>query len=393
MKNKIVNFSKMAVALFAILGAAAGCAPTTNPNDPSTPSVEPSLEPSVEPSTEPEKEYWNETYRNPLIPRGSNGQKYMDEAPDPSIVRGDDGYWYAVTTGNGGGKMFRSENCCTWKLHLDRVIPRPTWGDHKGGDTPNVWAPDLIKIQDKWIYYYSLSGWGNAIGIGYAVADAVEGPYTDMGKLITCEELGLENAIDPCIYIEDDAIYMAIGSFQGIDMIELEADGMSVKGDPKATKVLIAGSYGGWNGAETEGSYIIKKDDYYYYFGSMGTCCVGADSTYKVVVARSKSITGPYVDDQRRTMVGDGGAGKVVCWASAGNGKYYGPGHNSVFQDDAGDYWLFYHAFTKDDSFARRHMMMDKLYWDEDGWPYIVGEGKFKPSYMEEMDGPRFFDE
>mgnify|MGYP003317239949 CR=1 FL=1 len=46
MKNKIVNFSKMAVALFAILGAAAGCAPTTYP---STPSVEPSVEPSTEP--------------------------------------------------------------------------------------------------------------------------------------------------------------------------------------------------------------------------------------------------------------------------------------------------------------------------------------------------------
>jgi hypothetical protein len=36
---------------------------------------------------------------------------------------------------------------------------------------------------------------------------------------------------------------------------------------------------------------------------------------------------------------------------------------------------------------------MDKLYWDEEGWPYVVGEGKFKPSYMEEMEGPRFLDE
>ena len=91
-------------------------------------------------------------------------------------------------------------------------------------------------------------------------------------------------------------------------------------------------------------------------------------------------------------QVGDGGAGKVVVWAPSNNGKYAGPGHNSVFQDDAGDYWLFYHAYTKDDGFSVRHLMMDKLLWDEDGWPYVHGEGKFKPSYHEELDGPRFFD-
>lgn len=386
MKNKIITFTKTAIAVLAIVGAATGCSPT-DPTDPNTtvPTEEPTSTPTVEPN------YYFETYKNPLIPRGGTGQKYMAEAPDPSIVRGDDGYFYAVTTGNGGGKMFRSADCCSWKVHLERVIPRPTWGDN-GGDTPNVWAPDLIKIQDKWIYYYSLSGWGNAIGVGYAVADQVEGPYEDKGKLVTCAELGLENAIDPCFFIEEDAVYMALGSFQGIDLIELTLDGMSVKGNPKENKTLIAGSYGGWNGAETEGSYIIKKDEYYYYFGSMGTCCQGANSTYKVVVARSKDIKGPYIDDQKKSMVGDGGTGKVVCWASAGNGNYYGPGHNSVFQDDAGDYWLFYHAFTKDDNFSVRHLMMDKLLWDENGWPYVHGEGKFKPSYNEELDGPRWLD-
>jgi beta-xylosidase len=184
MKNKVLTSTKMAIAVVAILGAATGC----SPSNPTTPTVDPTTVPTVEPTIEPtvERNYWCETYSNPIIPRGSSGQKYMTEAPDPSIVRGDDGYLYAVTTGNGGGKMFRSPDGCSWKVHLERVINRPTWGDYNGGDTPNVWAPDLIKIQDKWIYCYSLSGWGNAIGIGYAVADQVEGPYEDMGKLVTC---------------------------------------------------------------------------------------------------------------------------------------------------------------------------------------------------------------
>ena len=387
--KKFTNIFRFGFALASIVACAAGCTPSTAPTNP-----EPSEEPSEPTTSIPEPTYWSETYQNPIIPRGATGSQYKNEAPDPSIVKGDDGYWYAVTTGNGGGVMFRSEDCCRWKIVTERVIDRPTWGDkyNPDGARPDVWAPDLVKIGDNWIYYYSLSGWSNPIGIGYAISDTVEGPYKDMGKLVDCQELGLDNAIDPCIFIEEDAIYMAIGSFQGIDLIELEEDGMSVKGDPKKTKTLIAGSYGGWNAAETEGSYIIKKDDYYYYFGSEGTCCVGETSSYRVVVARSESITGPYVDDQRNPMVGDGGAGKVVVWAPSNNGKYAGPGHNSVFQDDAGDYWLFYHAYTKDDGFSVRHLMMDKLLWDEDGWPYVHGEGKFKPSYHEELDGPRFFD-
>jgi arabinan endo-1,5-alpha-L-arabinosidase len=66
--------------------------------------------------------------------------------------------------------------------------------------------------------------------------------------------------------------------------------------------VLIAGEPGNqdWDGSTYEGSYIIKKDGYYYYFGSVGTCCEGKNSTYRVVVGRSESITGPYTDKAGR---------------------------------------------------------------------------------------------
>ncbi len=335
------------------------------------------------------KTYTNEYYTNMLIPKTESGGQYMEETPDPSIVKGDDGYYYIFTTGNGGGKCFRSTDCVNWKLYLNSVIARPTWGDN-GGAQPSVWAPDAYKVGDTWIYYYSLSGWGNAIGVGYATSSSIAGPWEDQGKLFTCQEIGVDNAIDPCIIEDNGHLYMVFGSFQGCALVELSEDGMSLKGGAaiqNKEKVLLAGVYGPWNGSAYEGSYIVKKDDYFYYFGSQGTCCEGKNSTYKVVVGRSKDVKGPYVDDKNRPLGGTLGNGKLVVWASMNNENIAGPGHNSVLMDDKGDYWLIYHAYCKRDNFQVRHLFMDKILWDEQGWPYIEG---YQPSYGEELLGPSF---
>lgn len=345
-----------------------------------------------------DRNYYSEYYENAIFPRAAGGQLYMSETPDPSIVRGDDGYFYIFTTGNGGGKCFRSTDCVNWEVHLDTVIPRPTWGDTPttpSDKIPSVWAPDAIKIKDKWIYYYSLSGWGNAIGVGYAVADEIAGPWEDKGKLFTCAEIDLANAIDPCVFVEDEHVYMAVGSFQGIDLIELSSDGMSLLNGAsyqREHKTLIAGTYGQWNAGGFEGSYIIKKDGYYYYFGSHGTCCAGTDSSYNVAVARSTSITGPYMDAQGRPIAyNNNNYGTTVVRADhEGGDPFAGPGHCSIFQDDRGDYWMVYHAYVERDNYATRHLMMDRLLWDDNGFPYVEGK---KPSYGVELEGPALLDE
>ncbi len=74
-------------------------------------------------------------------------------------------------------------------------------------------------------------------------------------------------------------------------MMELTDDALRIK--PGAQKIQLAGSL-------TEGTYIYKRDGYYYLFGSAGSCCEGANSTYRVVVARSTNLAGPYVNKKRR---------------------------------------------------------------------------------------------
>jgi arabinan endo-1,5-alpha-L-arabinosidase len=150
------------------------------------------------------------------------------------------------------------------------------------------------------------------------------------------------------------------GSFRGIYAIQLSEDGLSTVGE----KVHIAGN-------AFEATYIVQKDGYYYAFFSTGSCCNGPWSTYQVKVGRSTSLLGPYQDRLGRDLKNSDGS--VVI----GNGDtYVGNGHNTMVQDDNGDYWLLYHGINKDNGYlpngaTRRPLMMDKIVWDSLGWPQI----------------------
>ncbi len=385
----------------------------TSVETPSNAEIPSSEETSVEtPSSEetpvissPEVQYTYEYYCNPVsVSTGSSD--YVSEVADPSIVKGDDGYLYVFATGQ---VVLKSEDGCNFEFVTSNLFSMPTWWKdvypNKSSNNFGIWAPDVIKIKDKWIYYYSLSGWDLPCGIGYAVADDIAGPYVDKGKLFDINEIGIMNCIDPHVYVEDDgSVYMSVGSFRGLFLVELTEDGMAClngKEYQNENKVLIAGKVGNWDGSTYEGSYIIKNNGYYYYFGSSGTCCEGANSSYQVRVGRSESIYGPYIDSDGFDLTQSSNGvtkGNLVLWAgSATNRSVYGPGHNSIYLDDKGDYWIYYHAYCDTDNYRTRHLFMDKLSWDDDGYPYVSytdpdtdKEVKKKPSYGIELPGPCF---
>ena len=77
-------------------------------------------------------------------------------------------------------------------------------------------------------------------------------------------------------------------------------------------------------------------------FASIGSCCQGVKSTYKVVVGRSKKVWGPYKDKTGKPMLKNGYS--LVIGA---NDHFVGNGHGSqIIQDDAGQDWLLYHGFS-----------------------------------------------
>ena len=52
-----------------------------------------------------------------------------------------------------------------------------------------------------------------------------------------------------------------------------------------------------------EASTMIYHDGYYYLMATHGSCCQGANSGYRIVTGRSKSPTGPFVDNEGFDMM------------------------------------------------------------------------------------------
>lgn len=289
-------------------------------------------------------------YSNPVIDTS---------LPDPTIIKADDGYFYLYATENiRNVPIYRSKNLVDWRYMgtCFNEQTRPQMVPDGG-----IWAPDINLIDGKYVLYYSKSKWGGEweCGIGVAIADKPTGPFTDVGKLFISSEIGVQNSIDP-FYIEDEdgSKWLFWGSFRGIYGIQLSNDGLSVM--PGAEKVQIAGTL-------TEGTYIYKRNGYYYLFGSAGTCCEGLNSTYRVVVARSENLLGPYVNKAGFEALENNFT--IVLQKSQ---KVVGPGHNSeIVQDDAGQDWILYHGFDAADPDAGRKLYMDKVTWDKSGWPTI----------------------
>ncbi|HUC93083.1 MAG TPA: family 43 glycosylhydrolase [Paenibacillus sp.] len=308
-----------------------------------------------------EPSYRTSSYQNPV---------FEPVFADPSVIRADDGLFYAYGTeddwGDGEGArlipILKSEDLVTWSVAGEAFAEKPSWKDEGG-----LWAPDISRFNGKYYLYYSFSTWGDPNpGIGVAVADSPTGPFEDRGKLFDSEEIGVGNSIDPFLYMEGDTPYLFWGSFQGIYGIELGKDGFATAGEPFK---IAGGSF--------EATYIVKRDGYYYFFGSLGSCCEGENSTYRVAVARARSLMGPYLDKAGTNIeVSDGTLVLAGEFMPDGPGKHFaGPGHNSIVQDDKGKDWIVYHAVDigyprLGNGAARRPLMIDPIEW-KDGWPSI----------------------
>jgi arabinan endo-1,5-alpha-L-arabinosidase len=278
--------------------------------------------------------------------------------PDPSIIKGEDGYFYLYATEDIRNlPIHRSKDLVNWEFLGTAFTDenRPDFEPNGG-----IWAPDINKIGDKYVLYYSMSVWGGewTCGIGCAVSDRPEGPFKDCGMMFRSNGIKVQNSIDP-FYIEDNGHkYLFWGSFRGIYAIELSEDGLSLKSG--SSPVQIAGT-------AYEGTYIHKRGGYYYMFASIGSCCEGLKSTYTTVVGRSTSLFGPYLDKKGQSMMDN--HHEILIHK---NDSFVGTGHNSeIVSDNAGTDWLFYHAVSVANPDGRV-LMLDKIDWI-DGWPSVEG--------------------
>ena len=291
----------------------------------------------------------------------TNRQPVIDmSAPDPTVIRAEDGTFYLYATEDMRNvPIFHSANLVDWKLVGTAFTDnsRPKWLP-KGG----IWAPDIQRVGGKYYLYYAKSVWGGEwdAGIGVAVSNNPAGPFVDRGCMFTSKQIGIQNCIDP-FYIEDGGKkYLFFGSFHGIYGVELTADGLHVKQGAKPREV--AGTF-------MEATYIRRRGGYYYLFGSTGTCCEGARSTYRITIGRSKSLFGPYVDKAGQRLL-DNHYNILLDK----DDSVLGPGHNAgLITDDAGNDYMLYHGFKASDPDAGRVVWLSRIVW-ADGWPSMMME-------------------
>ena len=196
------------------------------------------------------------------------------------------------------------------------------------------------------------------------------------------------NAIDPTIYTDTDGkMYMCYGSWSGgIFTLEIDkATGNCIhpKTGTTADGRMVDSYFGtkisGGYYKSGEGPFIEYNADtgYYYLWVTYGGLL--SEGGYNMRVSRSESPTGPFVDAAGRSMVLDRNTNlDSIGLKVMGNYKfsstekaYMACGHNSVLQDDDGNWYLLYHA-RFDDGSEYHEVRVHSMKFNEAGWPVVM---------------------
>ena len=291
---------------------------------------------------------------------------------DPALLTGGPGEkWYVFASGKpdkGGGTIdirTSADNGRTWAYDGTIWDAMPAWTTGTVPGANNMWAPAIHEHGGTYYLYYAVStiGKNNSV-IGLATNTTLDRSdpayrWVDQGKVVRSLPASDFNAIDPEV-VEDGGgtPWLVFGSYwTGIQMVQLEYPSGKRSADKQRRhladrKIALSA---------VEAPSIVRHDGWYYLFTSWDRCCVGVDSTYRIVVGRSEAVTGPYVDRDGRALT-DGGGSTVL----KSSGDRIGPGGESV----SGGV-VAYHYYDGTAAGVPR-LGLRTLAWDDDGWPTLA---------------------
>ncbi|MEJ2109859.1 MAG: family 43 glycosylhydrolase [Acidobacteriota bacterium] len=298
-----------------------------------------------------------------LLSFGPDGPPALDGEPyihDPSTIMECDGRFYTFGTGGGG------------------LISEDGWTWHGGAERPGGGlAPDAIKIGDRYYISYASKGGGLAGGHAGAIntmwTKTLDPQSPDFGfqdDSIVASTDGVEDcdAIDPGFFLDptDGRLWLTYGTYFGfIRIVEL---------DPETGK-RVAGNQPVNIAFDMEATSMMYRDGWYYLLGTHGTCCDGANATYNIRVARSRNVTGPFLDNMGVDALK--GGGKLFV---AAGGRFIGPGHFGLLDLGDGVQKFSCHYEADLDRGGRSVMDIRPLLW-KDGWP-VAGDNFQEGTYQ-----------
>lgn len=307
---------------------------------------------------------------------------------DPVMIEAK-GIYYLFCTGRGIA-VWSSSDRINWKREKPVFDEAPLWALRAvPGFKNHIWAPDISYWKGTYYLYYSVSAFGkNTSCIGVATnkslnPQSADFKWVDHGKVIqSYPGITNWNAIDPNLIADDQGNpYLAFGSFwDGLKMAKLSKDRLKIIGDTIELPTIasrkkdlsdpsnppsVDNNPPDAGGNAIEAPFVFKRGDYFYLFASIDYCCKGPKSTYKMIIGRSKSVTGPFLDKENAELRRGGGSLLLE-----GDENWYGVGHNAVCTFKGKDY-LIYHGYDAHDD-GKSKLLIKELKWDALGWPEAI---------------------
>ncbi|PTQ96700.1 beta-xylosidase [Mucilaginibacter yixingensis] len=283
----------------------------------------------------------NNTYLNPIL-----GGDY----PDPSIMRDGKDYYMTHSAFDylPGLTVWHSTDLVNWEpisYGLKTYLG-------------SIWAPDICKHGNLYYIYFTVARKGNYV----VYAKDPHGPWSEPVDL----KVG---GIDPCHIVDETGQRWLFLS--GGERAKLSADGLSV------VPGTLQKVYNGWDfpddwvteGKAMEGPKLKKVGQYYYWLSAEGGTA-GPPTSHMEVVARSKSINGPWENAPNNPLI----------HTYSGAEKWWSKGHASLIDAPDGKWWIVYHSYQNGFLNLGRQTLLEPVQFTADGWIKApTGRGVEKP--------------
>lgn len=302
--------------------------------------------------------------QQPVRSGGDQGNGYFlnpvfaGEYPDPTILRDGNDYYMTHTSMNNfpGLLIWHSVDLVNWKpvAHaLNRNIGE-------------IWAPDLIRHKGRYYIYFPARDYNSTMVVS---ADRITGPWSDPVEMKI-------SFIDPGHIVGEDGkryLYFSDGN-----IVQLSDDGLSTVGPVRTV-------YEGWKYPSEwltecfclESPKLFRRGDYFYLISAQGGT-TGPHTSHMAVVARSKSVFGPWENSPFNPLM------HTYSYSE----KWWSKGHASMVDTPEGEWWVVYHAFLNNFRTLGRMTLLEPIDWTPDGWPRIrQGSDPALPIRMPAVNG------
>ncbi|AQR61916.1 xylan 1,4-beta-xylosidase [Brevundimonas sp. LM2] len=284
------------------------------------------------------------SYLNPIM---------AGDRPDPSILKDGDTYYMTFSSFESvpGIVIWRSVDLVNWTPVVAALTQ----------NIGSVWAPELCKHDGRYFVY--IPARFPEYRSSYVIhADRIEGPWS------APIDLKLPDHIDPGHVVgEDGKRYLFLS---GGDMIQLADDGLSTVG-------AVRHVYDPWRypadwdveGFSPEGPKVMRRGDWFYMITAVGGTA-GPPTGHMVIVARAKSVFGPWEDHPRNPIVR----------TTDRREKWWSRGHATFIEGPTGDWWTVYHGYENAFWTLGRQTLLDRIVWGADDWPQAAGGDLSEPA-------------